>query len=264
MVTALFLLSVIGGFVSGLLGVGGAVILIPMMLAVPPLLGVGELDMKQVAGISIIQVLAASASGYLSHRKGGFADNRVLLAMGLPMGLCSLAGGYCSDFVEGEVLLVIFGVLVVVAFLILVTRKPRPESEQTIKATLEFNLPLSVVIGAAVGFAAGMIGAGGGFILIPLMIAALNIPVRVAVGSSLGIVFIGAIMGSVGKLISFQIEWLYVLPALLGAIPASRLGAYVSKSISAASLKALLVVLVFLTLIKTWWDIFEEVLLDSV
>ena len=52
-----------GAIVSGMLGVGGAIVMIPLLLYVPPLLGVGALDMKHVAGVTMVQVFFAAASG---------------------------------------------------------------------------------------------------------------------------------------------------------------------------------------------------------
>ncbi|HEX9125912.1 MAG TPA: sulfite exporter TauE/SafE family protein, partial [Methylomirabilota bacterium] len=52
-----------GAFASGLVGVGGAIVMIPLLLYVPPLLGVGSLDIKTVAGVTMAQVLAASVMG---------------------------------------------------------------------------------------------------------------------------------------------------------------------------------------------------------
>ena len=60
-----------GAFVAGLLGVGGAVVMIPLLLYVPPLLGVGRLDIKAVAGVTMTQVLVAAAVGMLAHRRYG-------------------------------------------------------------------------------------------------------------------------------------------------------------------------------------------------
>ena len=56
-----------GAFASGLVGVGGAIVMIPLLFYVPPLLAVGSLDIKLVAGVTMAQVLAASAVGVWTH-----------------------------------------------------------------------------------------------------------------------------------------------------------------------------------------------------
>ncbi len=136
----------------------------------------------------------------------------------------------------------IFGLLVISAFIILLTK--RKDSDED---AMEFDFkPLpSALIGASVGVVAGIVGAGGGFILIPLMIRILKVPVKITVGSSLGIVFIGAFMGAVGKVSGNQIPWEYVGPAVVGAIPASIIGAFVSKKLPAKVIRYALLTLIF-------------------
>jgi uncharacterized membrane protein YfcA len=253
LILTLFLISMVGGLLSGLLGLGGAVVLIPLMLAVPPLAGVGVLTMKEVAGITMLQVLASSITGCLTHHKGGYVHRPSLLAIGAPMAVCSLAGGYCSRYMSGELMLWIFVALVVAAFLILLRREDEARGEQA--DAVDYHPVRFAAVGAFVGFAAGTVGAGGGFILVPLMISVLKIPVRTTVGTSLGIIFIGAVMGSIGKILSLQVQWNYVLPAVLGSIPAARLGAHLSRRIPARWIRLLLLGVVFLTLVKTLWDL---------
>jgi uncharacterized membrane protein YfcA len=81
-------------------------------------------------------------------------------------------------------------------------------------------------------------------------------PIRVAVGSSLGIVFIGALMGAMGKLITLQVEVAWLLPVLAGSLPASLAGVYVGKRVEASRLRQILLLLIVLVLIKVWYDIF--------
>ena len=254
MIPTLFVLSLIGGLLSGLLGVGGAVVMIPMMLAIPPLVGVGSLSMNEVAGISMIQVLAASISGCLAHRRGGYVHTKTLFAIGIPMGICALVGALFSKSMDGRYMLFLFGVLVLVAFVMLLLGR-EAETQADAESDFTFHGPLSVTIGGSVGLLSGIVGAGGGFVLIPLMITVLGIPMRVTVGSSLGIVFIGALMGSIGKVLSLQVEWAYLLPVVVGSIPAAQIGARISKSVPSKYIRHMLVLLVFVTLVRTWWDI---------
>lgn len=254
MISTLFVLSLVGGFGSGLLGVGGAVLLIPLLLTVPKWVGVDELSMHEVAGLTMLQVLAASVTGWLVHRRHGFTHAPTMLSIGIPMGLFSFAGAAVSKSMSGQVMLFIFGCLVALAFLMLV-RGSHNESVET--TDFEFRRWLFIGSGSCVGFVAGVVGAGGGFILVPVMIKILRIPIRVAVGSSLGIVFIGALMGSLGKIITLQVESQYLLPVIGASLPGSLLGALVSKKIPPARIRHILLFLVLLILVKTWYDLFQ-------
>lgn len=255
MIVALFFLSMAGGIFSGLLGVGGAVVLIPLLLNVPPLVGAGSLTMSQVSGITMVQVLAASITGYLVHSSSGYAHRKTILTIGIPMGILSLTGAALSASMDNDIMLVIFGVLVLVALAIMIQRPAAGDVRSDDDTSFSFNGWLSAIVGGSVGIVSGIVGAGGGFILVPIMIRILRIPIRVVVGSSLGILFIGSLMGTVGKLATFQVELLYLLPVLLGSVPASVIGAKISKRLPQRWIRYLLVGLMVVILITTWIDI---------
>ncbi|QHI68569.1 sulfite exporter TauE/SafE family protein [Tichowtungia aerotolerans] len=258
MIVTLFILGLCGGFLSGLLGVGGAVIMIPLMLTVPPLVGAGELTMKEVAGLSMVQVLVSSISGMIIHKKNNFVNGRVLLSVGIPMGLCALSGAYFSKYLENRTLLIFFGFLVLVAFLMLLLKKEKNEEPGEPVEEFKFRLIPSLLIGAFVGFMSGAVGAGGGFILIPLMVTVLRVPLKVTVGTSLGIVFLGALTGSIGKLASAQVGLVMIVPLILGSIPAAQLGAKCSKALKPTTVRHLLLAIVFASTVKVWWQIFAD------
>lgn len=256
MTITLLILGILGGFLSGLLGVGGAVIMIPLMLAVPPLVGVGVLTMKEVAGLSMVQVLVSSVSGMIIHHKNNFVNSKVLLSVGVSMGICALAGACFSKQMDDQVLLLLFGILVLVAFVMLLLKKEERGMPDEPAGEFRFRLIPSVLIGAFVGFMSGAVGAGGGFILIPLMVTVLRVPLKVTVGTSLGIVFIGALTGSVGKILSAQVSPVLLIPLILGSVPAAQLGARCSKSLKPATIRYLLLAVVLASTVKVWWSIF--------
>lgn len=254
MILTLFILGLLGGFLSGLLGLGGAVVMIPLMLSVPPLVGAGLLTMKEVAGLSMLQVLASSVSGIFIHHKNNSVNGKVLLSVGIPMGLCALSGAYLSKYMGNRTLLIFFGLLIFVAFIMLLIHRPKPADVPA--GEFKFRLVPSLLIGAFVGFVAGAVGAGGGFILIPLMITVLRVPLKVTVGTSLGIVFVGALTGSIGKLLSLQVNIATAIPLILGSVPAAQLGAKCSKVMKPATIHRILLAVIFTSLIKIWWAVF--------
>ena len=83
LLATLLALGLGGGFLSGLLGLGGAIFMIPLLLYVPPLLGVGQFDMKIVATLSMVQVLSASLTGVQAHNQNKFVSKQLLIVMGL-------------------------------------------------------------------------------------------------------------------------------------------------------------------------------------
>ncbi len=258
MALALFLISLVGGLFSGLLGIGGAVVLIPLMRAVPPPLGAGELTMGEIAGITMIQVLAASITGWLTHRRGGRAHTPTILAMGIPLACAAFAGAYWRPpEIHRHI---VFGILVTLALGMLFgkSREERADPRDGDSADFAPNIPLAILLGGLVGLSSGIVGAGGGFILIPLMIRVLKVPIKIAVGSSLGIIFLGALMGVAGKIASTQVEWKYVLPVLLASVPASIVGAKLSAKVKPTYIRRALFTMVLLAFAHTWWDLLQH------
>jgi Predicted permeases len=249
----LLALGAFGGFLSGLLGIGGAVVMIPLLLSVPPLFGLGELSMHAVSGLSIAQVFFSSIAGLVMHGKSRSVDKRALLLIGIAMAASSLTGAYLSALAPSRLLLIVFG-LVALAAAGLMALKPPADSANGETVPKVAPLP-SVCIGLLVGLLSGLVGAGGGFILIPLMIYALRLPTRTAIGTSLGIVFLGSISGLVGKAAAGQIEWGLAAFFVLGAVPLALVGARLSSKLSPLALRILLGIVVLLSCAQIWWRI---------
>jgi len=251
----LLVLGSIGAFVAGLLGIGGAIVMIPLLLYVPPLLKVGGLDIKAVAGITMTQVLVATVSGMLAHRRHGAVDTRLAWVGGLAMGTGSLAGALGSKLVNDEVLLLVFGLMATAAgFLIFMPAVRGPFDV----APVEFSSLRVVIITGGVGVAGGLVGGGGAFLLVPLLLVVVGIPIRTTIGSSLAITALAACAGFVGKLVTGQIPFAPTLTVVLGAIPGAQLGAAVSRRLPPRVLRAALFVFVTLAAIRVWVDVFSR------
>ena len=256
MIVILFLLSILGGFLSGLLGLGGAVVMIPLMLTIPHVFGFGELSMKAVAGLSMIQVLFSSFSGTIAHRRNRSVHFPALIYIGIPMGFSALAGSYASKYFQNIVLMYVFTVIIVIAFLIFTLDK-KFKKEAVPLEEIRINKVFCIIAGTVTGAVSGMVGVGGGFILMPFMTYVLKIPLKVTMGTSLGIIFIGAAAGAVGKIASLQVDFVLVIPVVLGSVIAAQLGAKVNKMTSPAVLRHILIAVIFLSIIQMIFKIIE-------
>src|SRR5438105_2049682 len=101
--------------VAGLLGVGGAIVMIPLLLYVPPLLGVGALDMRSVTGVTIVQVFVAALSGMIAHRRGRAVHLRLAWIGGTAMAIGMLSGALVSALVPDVVELAVFALMATAA-----------------------------------------------------------------------------------------------------------------------------------------------------
>ncbi len=106
----LILIGVLGiftGFISGMLGIGGGIIMAPLLLYVPGWFGFSPLSMKVVAGLTIVQGLLACFSGALTHRKFHFVSSKLTLWMGITIFLTALIGGATAQHVPNNLLLIV-------------------------------------------------------------------------------------------------------------------------------------------------------------
>lgn len=247
--------GLVSGFLSGLLGIGGGIIMAPLLLYVPPLFGFEPFPMRVVAGLTIVQGLLACFSGALAHRRFRFMSDRLALLMGSTIFITALAGGAASRYVSNELLLVLFGGLALTAA-ILMLMPVEGESESPDIAGMSFSRFKAVTAASGVGVLGGLVGQGGSFILIPLMTAYVQIPTRIAIGSNLAIVFLSSLAGTIGKAATGQIEWLLIIPIALTTIPGARLGSIVSRRTPVSGLRRLLAVLITLAAARIWWSVF--------
>lgn len=243
-----------GAFASGLVGVGGAIVMIPLLYYVPPLLAVGSLDIKQVAGVTMAQVLAASAMGAWSHGRGAMVHRRLALWGGSAMGLGSLAGAVGSDFVKGRVLLLVFASMATAALALMFIRPAAMGSMESLKA-LPFNRAEAIGLPGVVGVMSGLVGAGGAFLLMPVLIGLMGVPVRLSIGTSLAIAAAGAFLGFAGKLATGQVPFLAAAAVVAASLPGARLGAHLSKRAPVGFLRIVLGTVIALAALRVWVDV---------
>lgn len=112
--------------------------MIPLLLYVPPILGVGHLDMKQVAAVSMVQVLAASVSGLIVHKKNRFVSTSLLIYMGLFNAIGNLAGSLFSKHTKSDFLLAIFATMAVIAAVVMFVPK-REQGEDIAPDDVQYN-----------------------------------------------------------------------------------------------------------------------------
>lgn len=250
-------LGFVGSFFSGLLGIGGAIISYPMLLFIPPALGVAQFSAQEVSVISMFQVFFASLSGVLAFRKRN-GKNSPLIHKGLvrDMGISilggSLIGAALSQYLSNESINLVYGILAIIAVILMLVKNRGTEAAA---GEVTYNRFIAAGAAFAVGIVSGIVGAGGAFILIPIMLTVLKIPTRVTIASSLAIVFISAIGGVIGKLSGGQIPLLPVLYTVIGSVLGAPVGSMVSAKSDVKYLRYGLIVLISGTAIKIWSDI---------
>jgi len=251
----LFCAGSIGGFFSGLLGIGGGIIMFPILFYIPPLFGFEAIGVKNITGLTMVQGFFASLSAILFFKKENLVNKSLALTLGLSLFLSSLIGSIISKGVSDRYLLFIFGILSFVASILMFMPRSYLKDDLT-EDKIAFHKPAAIITGIIIGFLLGMVGQGGAFILIPILLYGLKIPLRVALGSTLAIGLFSATAGLIGKVATGQVPFYMAFALLLGAIPSARLGSMVSRKTKTQSLRWILAFIVSVTAIKVWYDIF--------
>lgn len=249
----IFLIGFIGSFVSGLVGVGGSIIKYPMLLYIPPLFGIAAFSAHEVSGISAVQVLFASIAGVWSYRKGGLLNKQLIVYMGSAILVGSLLGSFGSSALSEDMVNIVYGILAIIAAVMMFI--PKKNIDDIAMNEVTFNRALAAILALIVGFGSGIVGAAGGFLLVPIMLTVLHIPTRMTIATSLAVTFISSIGGTIGKIATGQVDYSPAIVMIIASILAAPLGAKVSGKLNTKILQMILAVLILGTAIKTWIDI---------
>ncbi|MGE7934939.1 sulfite exporter TauE/SafE family protein [Viridibacillus arvi] len=253
LITVLFLIGFVGSFISGMLGIGGAIIKFPMLLYIPALLSLTSFTSHEVAGISAVEILVTSIAGVWAYRKGGYLNKSLIFTMGIAVLAGSLLGSFGSNGLSAEGINVVYGVFALLAAILMFI--PRKQIPDVPVHQVQFNKSLAAGLAFIVGIGSGIVGAGGGFILVPIMLVILKIPTRITIASSLAITFISSIGGSIGKITTGQVEWGPLLVLVAASLIAAPIGAKVAKAMNIKLLQMMLALIIGATAIKIWVDI---------
>ncbi len=250
----LLLVGISVGFLSGLLGIGGGIVMFPLLLYVPPLLGFSGIEIKSITGLTMVQGFFSALTALFYYHKNALVNRALVITLGLSLFLSSLIGSLASKYVPDGPLLMVFGVLAFIAAVMMLIPRSYDQDELT-EETVIFHKTPAIVIGIILGFSIGLVGQGGAFILIPAMLYVLKIPLRVALGSTLAIGLFSSSAGLIGKVATGQVPYLLTLPLIIGAMPAARWGSIVGKKTNTKFLRWLLAALISATAVKVWKDI---------
>lgn len=210
-------LSVLIGVSLGLLGGGGSI------LTVPILTYVAGLPAKEAIAASLFVVGTTSIVSVISHARKG----RVKWRTGLVFGAASMAGAFGGGLLGGHIpgtLLMIAFALMMVATAAAMIRGRKKTSAGGVEVK---RLPVVKVVleGLVVGLVTGLVGAGGGFLVVPALVLLGGLSMPAAVGTSLVVISMKSFAGLGGYLTSVQLDWGLVAGVTAAAIVGSLIGA---------------------------------------
>jgi len=237
------------GFASALLGVGGGFIVVPAICwLISGMEGVSpDIAMKTAIGTSLLVILATTISGAWRHSKKKAVHWKIALILGSSALLGGIAGATLAAQLTGRILEIVFGGLLL-AMAIWMGLGIVPKLQRQSEGPHE-NLRLVAACGFPIGVVSGLTGLGGGVLIVPMLVLALNFPVHIAVGTSVASIILAS-LGGIGGYIANGLGTSGLLPYSLGyinlpiwlclaatSIPFAQLGARVAHALPAKPLK---------------------------
>ena len=199
------------------------------------------------------QALSASLFGAFGHWRSGNVDRRLAAVMSGVIFIAALAGGAGSKWFSHRFLLGLFLLLSLAAAVMILL--PQPKGDGAPYAPGSFSAPSAVAIALGIGLLGGLVGQGGSFILIPMAVALLRVPLRIAMGSNTVIIFFASLAGFLGKAATGQIPLLLAGALLAGILPGSLAGVALSRRVSTGTLRIALGVLILAACARMALDI---------
>jgi uncharacterized protein len=217
-------LSLLIGVSLGVLGGGGSI------LTVPILVYVAGMDPKEAIAASLFVVGVTSAAGAISHARGGRVRWRTGLIFGAAGLVGAFLGGILGGHLPGELLLVAFALMMVATSIAMIRGRKVDESKR------HSDVPVFRVLldGLVVGLVTGLVGAGGGFLVVPALALLGGLPMAVAVGTSLLVIAMKSLGGLAGYLSAVSLDWGLVIAvtvaAVLGSVAGGRLAGRIPEN----------------------------------
>jgi hypothetical protein len=237
-----FTAALLIGLVLGLIGGGGSILTVPVLvylLAVNPVMA---------TAYSLFVVGSASLVGAIRNMQKGLVDFRTAVVFAIPAFIAVyVSRKYLIPAIPEEIaqfggflltkniaIMIFFAVIMLLASISMI-RNNRKESDE--EQEIKYNYPLIILEGLLVGVITGIVGAGGGFLIIPALVLLARLPMKKAVATSLLIIAIKSLIGFLGDVQNLEIDWFFLGTFTLLSVVGIFIGIYLNQFIDGKKLK---------------------------
>ena len=239
----LYIGALLIGLILGLIGGGGSILTVPILhyiAGIPTVLS---------TAYSLFVVGSTAGFGAFKAFKRGHVSIPTAILFVIPS---SIATNLTRQFIIPNILetileapihitkdsgmILFFGLLMLIISINMLKKKKQHQRPQP---EIKYNYPLMIGVGLSVGLLAGLVGAGGGFLIVPALVLWANLPVKLAIGTSLSIISVQSMVGFLGDLQTQTIDWPFLIPFALVAIVGILIGSHLSKNITGKKIRKL-------------------------
>ncbi len=241
-----YIASIFIGISLGLIGGGGSILTVPVLVY---LFGIGA---EMSTAYSLFIVGSTALVGGIRNASLGNVNYKTAVVFTIPAFIAVYATrAYLVPAIPSEIMtigtyvltkdiaIMVFFALVMLAASVSMIRNKRKEEEEDENAVPKFNVPAIILEGAVVGILTGIVGAGGGFLIIPALVLFAKLPMKKAVGTSLLIIAAKSLIGFIGDVQRYgdQLDWKLLLTVTAIAVFGIFIGIYLNKFIDGKKLK---------------------------
>ncbi|WP_150460339.1 sulfite exporter TauE/SafE family protein [Nesterenkonia ebinurensis] len=224
-------LAVLIGISLGLLGGGGSI------LAVPLLAYVAEMEPQEAIAGSLFVVAVTSAVSLLSHARRGNIQWRIGAIFGGASMLGAFSGGLIGGRIPGTVLMIAFAMMMLATAAAMLRRRKPASASSTREERISHRWWRILIDGLVVGLVTGMVGAGGGFLVVPAMVLLAGLSMPAAVGTSLMVITMKSVAGLGGYLTTVTLDWTLIVMVTAAAVAGALLGSQFTDRIPETRLR---------------------------
>ena len=238
-----FVAALVIGLVLGLIGGGGSILTVPVFVY---LLNINPVT---ATAYSLFVVGVSALVGAFRNIPKGLVDFRTALVFSIPAFIAVyIARKWLLPAIPDTItqigsfelskdiaIMVFFAIIMLIAAISMIRSNGKDKTEE---GDVEYNYPLIIIEGLAVGLVTGIVGAGGGFLIIPALVLLAKLPMKKAVATSLLIIAVKSLIGFIGDIETMAIEWEFLLGFTAVSIAGIFIGVWLNKFIKGEKLKA--------------------------